>query len=104
MAKGDPNLPQLEASLKKTAAALKEADVPFLLGGSLAAWVRGGPEIPNDLDLMVRRSDVDRALEALANVGMEPERPPEDWLVKAWTAPCSSISSSIRSAWRSRKP
>ena len=87
MAKGDPNLPQLEATLKKTAAALKEADVAFLLGGSLAAWVRGGPEIPNDLDLMVRRSDAERALEALASVGMKPERPPEDWLVKAWDGP-----------------
>jgi Uncharacterised nucleotidyltransferase len=87
MGKDDPNLPQLEASLKKTAAALKDADVPFLLGGSLAAWVRGGPEIPNDLDLMVHHADVDRALDALEAAGMRPERPPEDWLVKAWDGP-----------------
>jgi len=33
---------------------------------------------------MIREEDADRALEALAAVGMRPERPPEEWLVKAW--------------------
>ena len=74
----------LEATLKKAAAALREAQVPFLLGGSLASWARGGPETRHDLDLMIKETDVDRALEALEQVGMRPERPPEDWLVKAW--------------------
>ena len=36
----------IEATLKKAAAALREAGVPFLLGGSLASWARGGPETP----------------------------------------------------------
>jgi hypothetical protein len=35
--------PSIEASLKKAVAALREAEVPFLLGGSLAVWARGGP-------------------------------------------------------------
>ena len=35
---------EIEATLKRSAAALKEADVPFLLGGSLAFWAHGGPE------------------------------------------------------------
>jgi predicted nucleotidyltransferase len=74
----------LEATLKKSAAALREAQVPFLLGGSLASWARGGPETRHDLDLMIKECDVDRALEALEQVGMRPEKPPEDWLVKAW--------------------
>src|SRR3712207_6412357 len=74
----------LEATLKKTAGALREADVPFLLGGSLASWARGGPESRHDLDLMIKREDVDRALQALADAGMQPEDPPEEWLVKAW--------------------
>jgi hypothetical protein len=74
----------IEATLKKAAAALREAGVPFLLGGSLASWARGGPETRHDLDLMIKREDVDRALQALTGVGMRAEDPPEEWLVKAW--------------------
>jgi predicted nucleotidyltransferase len=75
---------QIEASLKKAAAALRDAGVPFALGGSLAAWARGGPESCKDLDFMVREQDAERALGALVEVGMRAERPPEDWLLKAW--------------------
>jgi hypothetical protein len=74
----------IEATLKKAAAALRAAGVPFLLGGSLASWARGGPETRHDLDLMIRRSDVDRAVAALTEAGMRAEDPPEEWLVKAW--------------------
>jgi hypothetical protein len=74
----------LEASLKKSAAALREADVPFLLGGSLASWARGGPETRHDLDLVIKPSDVERAVAALVATGMRFEDPPEEWLVKAW--------------------
>jgi Uncharacterised nucleotidyltransferase len=74
----------IEATLKKAASALRAADVPFLLGGSLASWARGGPESRHDLDLMIKREDVDRALAALAEAGMRTEDPPEEWLVKAW--------------------
>jgi len=74
----------IEASLKKAAAALEEHRVPFLLGGSLAVWARGGPESCNDLDLIVKREDADAALDALESGGMRGERPPEGWLYKAW--------------------
>jgi Uncharacterised nucleotidyltransferase len=74
----------IEHALKRAAAALRRADVPFLLGGSLASWARGGPESNHDLDLMIRPEDAERALDALREDGMRPERPPEDWLVKAW--------------------
>jgi hypothetical protein len=74
----------LEATLKKAAAALREADVPFLLGGSLASWARGGPETRHDLDLMIKQADVERAVAALTDAGMRAEDPPEEWLVKAW--------------------
>jgi Nucleotidyl transferase of unknown function (DUF2204) len=74
----------IEATLKKAAAALREADVPFLLGGSLASWARGGPETRHDLDLMIRRADVERTVAALIDAGMRIEDPPEEWLVKAW--------------------
>jgi Uncharacterised nucleotidyltransferase len=71
-------------TLKNAAAALREADVPFLLGGGLAAWARGGPESDHDLDLMVRPDDTQRAVEALAEAGFRIENPPEEWLYKAW--------------------
>ena len=71
-------------TLKKAAAALREADVPFLLGGGLAAWARGGPETEHDLDLMVRPEDGERGLKALEAAGFRPEDPPEEWLYKAW--------------------
>jgi Nucleotidyl transferase of unknown function (DUF2204) len=74
----------IEATLKKAAAALRGAGVPFLLGGSLASWARGGPETRHDLDLMIKPEDVERAAAALRDVGMRPEDPPEEWLVKAW--------------------
>jgi hypothetical protein len=74
----------IEQALKKSAAALREADIPFLLGGSLASWARGGPETRHDLDLMIKPQDADAAIKALAAVGLRPEDPPEEWLVKAW--------------------
>jgi len=74
----------LEQSLKKAVAALREAEVPFLLAGSLAVWARGGPETRHDLDLVVREEDAERALEVLVQTGMRPEKPPEEWLFKAW--------------------
>jgi hypothetical protein len=82
----DAELPfvSIEASLKKAVAALREADVPFLLGGSLAVWARGGPETRHDLDLVVKPEDADRALAVLADAGMRPDKPPEEWLHKAW--------------------
>jgi hypothetical protein len=74
----------IEHALKRAAAALRRADIPFLLGGSLASWARGGPETRHDLDLMIRPEDAERALGVLREEGMEPELPPEEWLVKAW--------------------
>lgn len=75
---------RLIATLKLTVATLREQSIPFALGGGLAAWARGGPVTENDLDLMVKPADAERALETLASAGMRPERPPEEWLYKAW--------------------
>jgi hypothetical protein len=84
MASTEPDFEAIEHALKRAAAALRDADVPFLLGGSLASWARGGPESRHDLDLMIKPEDADRALQALVDAGMRPEDPPEEWLVKAW--------------------
>jgi hypothetical protein len=72
-----------EASLKKAVAALRDAEVPFLLAGSLAVWARGGPETRHDLDFVVKPEDAERALAALEQAGMRSEKPPEEWLHKA---------------------
>ena len=74
----------IEHALKRSAAALREAGIPFLLGGSLASWARGGPPTRHDLDLIIKPEDAERALETLAQAGMRPERPPEEWLLKAY--------------------
>jgi hypothetical protein len=75
---------ELDASLKRAIAALEGAQVPHMLGGGMGCWARGGPPSSKDIDLMVKPADVERALEALAGEGMRIERPPEQWLGKAW--------------------
>ena len=82
--KGTPPFEELLETLKRSAAALRDADVPFALAGGLAAWARGGPESDHDLDFVVKPEDADRALDALAQAGMRPEKPPEGWLYKAF--------------------
>jgi hypothetical protein len=75
--------PLIEA-LKRAVAALEEERIPYLLGGGLGCWARGGPPSSNDIDLMVKREDAERAQRALAESGMRAEDPPEQWLLKAW--------------------
>jgi Uncharacterised nucleotidyltransferase len=77
------NFPELIATMKRAAAALREAGVPVLLAGGLAAWARGGPPTEHDVDFYVRERDAERALDVLADAGMQIERPPEGWLFKA---------------------
>jgi hypothetical protein len=74
----------IKASLRRAVGALKNADVPFVLGGGLAIYARGGPATGHDLDLMVKPEDAERALAALQAEGMRVEKPPEGWLYKAW--------------------
>jgi hypothetical protein len=75
---------KIKETLKRSAGAFNDADIPFLLGGGLAVWARGGPATSHDLDLMVRPADAERALDVLERLGMTTERPPEGWLYKAW--------------------
>ena len=75
---------EIRETLKRAAGALHDAEVPFLLGGGMAIWARGGPATSHDLDFMVQPKDAARALEALDNAGMRTEKPPEGWLHKAW--------------------
>jgi hypothetical protein len=71
-------------TLKKAAGALRDAEVPFALGGGLAVWARGGAKTEHDVDFFVKPDDAERAQQALVEAGLEPETPPEGWLLKAW--------------------
>jgi len=70
--------------LKRVAAALRDADIPYALGGGLSAWARGGPPSENDVDLLIREEDRERARQVLEALGLRTEVPPEGWLVKAF--------------------
>jgi len=75
---------KLVGAMKHAAAALRDAEIRFALAGGLAAWARGGPATDHDVDFLVKPEDAERAHQALAEAGMRPERPPEDWLLKAY--------------------
>ena len=79
-----PEFPEILESMKKAAAALQRAEIPFALGGGLAAWARGGPETEHDVDFMVKPDTAEAALDTLTEAGFRPERPPENWLYKAY--------------------
>ena len=74
----------LRTALKRAAVALKEAQVPFALGGGYAAWARGGPEPDHDVDFVVAELDREHAARVLQDAGLQVEHPPEDWLFKVW--------------------
>jgi hypothetical protein len=71
-------------TMKKSAGALRDAEVPFALGGGLAVWARGGAKTEHDVDFFVKPDDAERAQQALVAAGLKPETPPEGWLLKAW--------------------
>ncbi len=74
----------LTDALKRAAAVLEAERIPYLLGGGMGCWARGGPPTSNDIDLILKREDAERAQAALADAGLRTERPPEQWLLKAW--------------------
>jgi hypothetical protein len=80
----DEDFRKVLKTMKKGGAALNEAGIPWALGGGLACWARGGPETEHDVDFLVRPQDAERAQQALADVGMRTENPPESWLLKAY--------------------
>ena len=81
------NIHLLVESMKHSAAALRDAEIEFMLGGGLAAWARGGPPTDHDVDLYVRERDAEAGVDALVAAGMRAEKPPEEWLYKAYDGP-----------------
>ena len=78
------NFHGLLGTMKRAAAALREAELEFMLGGGFAIWARGGPPTDHDVDFYVRERDARAALDALVAAGFRSDVPPEDWLYKAW--------------------
>jgi hypothetical protein len=70
---------------RRTLHVLSDASVPFLVGGSHAFLEYTGiVRNTKDFDLFLRRSDVDRAMEALRDAGYRTELTFPHWLGKAW--------------------
>jgi predicted nucleotidyltransferase len=84
MAELDQEFEHLLDAMKRAAGVLREADVPFVLGGGLACWARGAPKTEHDVDFFVKPDDAERAQRALAAAGLRTETPPEGWLLKAY--------------------
>jgi hypothetical protein len=82
--KQDQAFEHLLDAMKKAAGVLREAGIPFVLGGGLACWARGAPKTEHDVDFLVRPQDAERAQQALTGAGMRTETPPEGWLLKAY--------------------
>jgi hypothetical protein len=80
----DRDFELLVETMKRAGAALRDADIPFMLGGGLAVWARGGARTEHDVDFLLRPEDAERAQQKLVEAGMRAEVPPEGWLLKAW--------------------
>lgn len=79
----DDDFDRLLETMRKAAAALRDAGVHHALAGGLAIWARGGPRTEHDVDFLVLPEDAHNAQQALVEAGMEPEDPLEEWLLKA---------------------
>jgi hypothetical protein len=75
---------ELIEAMKASAGILQACEIPFILGGGLSAWARGGPKSEHDVDFLVKAEDADAALDAFELAGWTTERPPEGWLYKTW--------------------
>jgi predicted nucleotidyltransferase len=82
MAEGSAPKDQLLDAMMDVAAALRDAEIPYVLAGSFAVWARGGPPHDTDLDFAVKADDVDRAVQVLGKAGLEHRPTPEEWLEK----------------------
>lgn len=76
--------PLLREALRTVASTLKAEQIGFALAGGYGLWVHGAPEPVHDVDVAVADRDVEATAAALTQAGLRVERPPEDWLFKAY--------------------
>ena len=75
---------KLVEAMKRAAARCATPTSASRSAAGLAAWARGGPATDHDVDFFVKPEDAEAALEASSTAGLRAERPPEDWLLKAF--------------------
>lgn len=75
---------RLPIVLDETMAALREADIQFLLIGGVGSCVFGRDRGTRDIDVFVRPESAENALSALAARGFRTKKEYEHWLYKAW--------------------
>ena len=81
----DEAAPDTNTFYRRTLHVLSDGAVPFLVGGSHAFLEYTGiVRNTKDFDLFLRRSDIDRAMEALGAAGYRTELTFPHWLGKAW--------------------
>ncbi len=80
----EPTFDEIVAAMKTAAGVLQRYEIPFILGGGLAAWARGGPKTEHDVDFLIKEDDIEAAMRAFEQAGLETETPPEGWLRKVY--------------------
>jgi hypothetical protein len=80
----EPTFDELIEAMKRAAGVLQDTGIPFVLGGGLACWARGGPKTEHDVDFMIKREDADAAVAEFGRAGYRTEQPPEGWLRKVF--------------------
>jgi len=86
----EPTFEELIVAMKDAVGILQGAEIPFVLGGGLSAWARGGPRSEHDVDFLVRPDDVDTALAAfdkLRGLLREYGRDPNNFGLEVWVSP-----------------
>jgi predicted nucleotidyltransferase len=69
--------------LAEAADTLDREDIPYAVFGSIAEVIYGRPADVEDIDLLIRPNEADRALEALERAGFDTDRVEPSWLYKA---------------------
>ncbi len=92
----EPSFEELIEAMRDAVAVLQDAEIPFVLGGGLSAWARGGPRSEHDVDFLVRPDDADQAQQVLADAGMRTEKPPEGWLLEPDDGSVLELARSLR--------
>jgi predicted nucleotidyltransferase len=70
--------------LGEAARALEGADIPYAVFAGIAASFYGRPRAEHDIDLLVKPTDADRALDALEEAGFSTKKANPRWLYKAF--------------------
>ncbi len=60
------------------------SEIRFAVAGGCAVYARGGPPSGHDVDIFLRKQDVQPAVRTLREAGMQSVDPPENWLTKVY--------------------